>query len=281
MRLNKTQVKSQIVYESSATFDRRPAIMAGYKTYDVIIIGGAGGKSGDALCSKGASYRQDSNAGGGGGTLKLRGNLLDLADLTSIGVGVGGSIGANSANNQKAGDGGNGGTSSFGVHRAYGGSGGIGSRYASNGMVNEQGSGGLGGTNSAMLGAGGVGGFPPMVGFEGEFYPGTLPTSGTYVVGGAAPVQAGGVGGGGGYGDLREAVPAAPTNGVFGSGGSGYSGTGCDESTHEGGCGGGGRIDPLIPPASAPGPTYGTYGVGGAADDPDFIPNGVVAIVLS
>lgn len=292
MRLDKSQVKRVILYESSSpstVFNRNPAIMAGYKNYEAMLVGAAGGFSGD--CSDGSSLMKTWGAGGGGGgVLKLAGTLASLADTTPVGVGVAGTDGVDQlVEDVQAGSGTDGGVSLFGAHQAYGGKGAIGGRYhvttSQNLNINEEG--GDGGGNSAGLGSGGVGGVCAEQDFAqpGDTRAAVLPTQGTYVVGGVAPVVAGGVGGGGGTGRVKEITTGAgdPKAGSTSQVGSGYSVAGIAPGTNMGGTGAGAKIDTFLdwygPSGLTSGKKYGTRGVTTA--DPLNIPNGVVAILLT
>lgn len=292
MRLDKSQVKPVILYESSSpstAFNRLVPIMAGYKNYEVIMVGAAGGYSGD--CSDGGSVLRTWRAGGGGGgLLKLAGTLASLADSTPIGVGVAGTDGADHLQEDvQAGSGTDGGASFFGAHQAYGGKGAIGGRYhvtvTQNLNINEEG--GDGGGNSAGLGAGGVGGICAEEDFSmpGDTRAAVLPTDGTYVVGGVAPVVGGGVGGGGGTGRVKEISTGAgdPKGGSTSQVGSGYSVAGLPPGNNDGAPGAGAKIDTFLDWYGPSGLTSGKkYGMrNSSVADPLNIQHGVVAILLT
>jgi hypothetical protein len=281
MRLDKSQVKRIHIFESSSpttVFKKTVHIMAGYKNYDVMIVGATGGRSGDTN-SDWTPFKTWSAGGGGGGCLKLRGSLTSLPESSPIVVGIGGTAGANGAQMVKAPDGTPGGQSSFNEHVAFGGQGGKGGRYkfTTNSDKDINSEGGDGGGNSAGLGTGGVGGVDGELTTSGSGRWAVEPTHGTFVVGGVSPVVGGGIGGGGGTGRVKELEPGGvPDAGSTGSSGSGFAVAGQPPGTNDGGHGGGANIDTFIdfdgPTGLAPGKDYGTaHGT----------PNGVVAIVLS
>lgn len=132
MRLQKTQLTDALKWTSGvATFKRDPYLMAGYRNFDVMVVGGSGGRAGYAMNpwndpQLGPMKDYWYGAGGGGGSSKrVLGSLSDLATSIDISVGAAGSNGANGTNT--SGDGGRGGNSTFGgVAIAYGGYGGYG-----------------------------------------------------------------------------------------------------------------------------------------------------------
>src|SRR6478736_2348498 len=210
MRAQKTQVPSEWSFYTPGAYTMKWAwaALAGYKTYDAVIIGAAGGKSGQAF-SAGSVTTLGRAGGGGGGSLRLRGKLADAAallnDMPCV-VGAAGTNGSNGAVNGKAGNGTNGGDSSLGFFSAYGGIGGTGGDFAgstSSGYISTKGKGGDGGGNSKGVGAGGLGGVSGDLSWDSSGSPnyvaGPAATTGTYVaVSDGTDVIGGGKGGGGG-----------------------------------------------------------------------------------
>lgn len=160
MRLDKSQVKSTYKWTSgSGTWNRDLAIMAGYKKFDVMVVGASGGSSGQAGSSTyyGIMYP---SGGGGGGSRLVSGVLSSLPAKPAYAVGSKGANGANVGPQLNAtvrsGTGGRGGTSSFGgVASAVGGYGGVGGyvRYGSTAALNPC-TGGAGGNYEYALGPG-------------------------------------------------------------------------------------------------------------------------------
>jgi len=282
MRTDKTQVKSQYYWvKETGTFDRRAALAAGYKTYDVILVGASGGRSGTATGTSGGY--QYANGGGGGGSLRLSGRLIDLPDVSTVVAGehgVGGD--ASTKAEAPAGNGTDGEASSFNAYSAFGGKGAKGSDYdyTSSRDFETLGKAGDGGGNSAGLGVPGVGGTPYKTDPQGNVA-GVPPTSGSYVAGGVAPVIAGGAGGGGGYGRTSNtnASTANPTPGEVGAYPGPLQAGGTAEATNWGGGGGGARVNSLYDiPDYDPATRFGTYSTSTMTD---VSPDGAVVLVLS
>jgi len=279
MRLDKTQVKSSFRWDtpqSGTKFNKNLAIMVGFKNYAAFIVGGGGGRSGDALSSF-SNYKSRSNGGGGGGSLRLSGLLADLPLDSVIAVGDKGAYGANSpSDNVFAGHGMDGGNSSFNEHVAFGGKGGHGADYQSNGQyISTQGFGGDGGSNSAGLGAGGVGGLQQGKDPAGGNTPWSAATAGTYVVGGAYPVVGGGKGGGGGAGDVIEITGANGDPQPGGTGSSAAFEAPGQPPTFDGGHGGGANIAPFTGGAAE------YRGCSASNMGNEYHPEGIVLLVLS
>jgi hypothetical protein len=247
MRPLTTQVTKEWYFSSPGSYSMKFAwaALAGYKQYDAVLIGAAGGKSGQAPNAGGVNTLGRAG-GGGGGSLRLRGNLTAAAtflpDMPCT-VGAAGTNGANSGNNAKAGNGTKGGDSALGFFSAYGGFGGSGGDFAGNtssGYIATKGYGGDGGGNSAGLGAGGLGGVGPDYSWDSSGSPnyvaGANATAGTYVVGGTGDVIGGGKGGGAGRPGL-----SGWANGAAGATGNstGMSATGSALSSIDSGSGGG------------------------------------------
>lgn len=252
MRPDKSQYGPTLIkYTATGQFvDRNRALMFGYRNYEMFLVGAAGGYSGQA---SGATYQGTfttyAAAPGGGGCLHLAGKIIDLSTVENVTVGLAGANGSSTSTvGVKAGDGVVGGNTSFKGHSAYGGLGGVGDRWNKGpsghpDSYNSKGYGGHGGGNSAGLGAGGV------RGSGGWYYHSAdtgststtvsvVPTAGTFVVGGTAPVVGGGKGGGGGTGD-NTAVPGdVPRAGATGAS-SAHSAAGGPINVSVGGSGGG------------------------------------------
>lgn len=261
MKLDKSQVQSLYEYKAAGAFNfvnRDLALMAGYTTYQALLVGASGGQSGQATGSgywSGSIIRK--NAPGGGGSLKLQESIKNLTVNEAITVGAAGGDGTSTSNNTVATAGATGGTSTFHGHSAYGGEGGQSNDFStSSGFESAySGGGGDGGGNSANLGTGGVGssgGYHQNdPGGSPDFSSSSLPTTGTYVAGGTAPVVGGAKGGGGGAGDNEAASGDAGRAGATGAntdfaaaGGATTAGTGGDLGSH-GGAGGGADLFPL------------------------------------
>jgi len=269
MRVQPTQVKKDYTFpRGSSVLDVSRARLAGLTTYEAILVGACGGKSGQAY-SANSDIFMGRAGGGGGGTLHLLGDLEDLPLQVPISVGEVGDWGANgSGPNAFAPDGHDGGDTSFNtVHKANGGSGGKGGNFtgtSANGATEESGVGGAGGTNSAGLGAGGAGGstggynYSPVGGFP---FDSTSPTTGTYVAGGVSPVVGGGRGGGGG----RPKISAGQATGLAATGGSvgnspSLSATAQGVDGNHGGYGGGANIASIFDTVDE---YYGAGGISG------------------
>lgn len=268
VRLQKSQVASPIYTRTSAgsyNFDRTIYCMAGYTKFDVLIIGASGGRAGNAF---GTTIKTKTSwlygaAGGGGGALRLQGDLAALPQSTPFTVGASGSVGSSSSgNNVKADNGSNGGTSTFlsSSYAAYGGKGAIGGKIdVSGGSFNTTGTGqgGDGGFNSFDVGFFGLGGENSQSGGGYDTSTGDItvaeitspsaPSAGTYssagIVSGPFKVVGGGGGGGGGIGRERFLNNTTdfdqPQNGRNGNSGTNTTSTGATAPTNNGGYGGG------------------------------------------
>lgn len=213
MRLQRNQVASlpltMELTASGGSFDRSLYSLLGYLNYEAILIGGAGGRSGAAWGDAAHDYVMRSSGGGGGGSIRLKGKLADLPAKTSVTVGSGGASGADSGIRNKAGNGEDGGDTTFNGHIAYGGKGATGGNWQRNdttGIISTQikGEGGDGGGNSKNLGTRGVGGKQTNANTNGDDNSGTNPSDGTYLVSSPVPdVIGGGYGGGGGGGEVH------------------------------------------------------------------------------
>jgi hypothetical protein len=119
MRLQKNQLPLSNVLEftvTGASFDRSLYSEAGYTDYEALVVGGAGGKSGNAYGNATQDIVMYGSGGGGGGSIRLKGKLADLPVRTSVIVGSAGVGGADSNVRTKAGDGVDGDSSSFNGH---------------------------------------------------------------------------------------------------------------------------------------------------------------------
>lgn len=231
MRLDKSQVKSLQKFTDPGTYSlkRSVAIMAGYKAFDAIVVGGAGGAAGNAITdTNNVGDRAYWYGGGGGGGAhvramgSLRDDFPDLSLETNPGIIVGatGSQGANSAENGVAGDGGVGGTSQFFTFAAPGGKGGRGARFDA--IIRNQpnvnpnkvefikyGYGGDGGFNAEFPDTEGEGGRTTAQEIKENtggivYIEGFVPTSGSDAIGGSGAIVTGGGGGGGGGGRFKS-----------------------------------------------------------------------------
>lgn len=282
MRLDKSQVPSLIKFTSgSGDFNRDLHIMAGYRRYDVLCIGGAGGPSGNAVVSNGLAGTAYGSGGGGGGTILAWGRLSDLAQLTPYSVGAVGTNGSNSTGHgNRAGAGGAGGDSVFGPYSGLKGGAAAGSFYDGQMSIArwDFGVAGGGGSNSAGLGTAGLGGGDR----GGGSAPGTenpqAPTAGTWAFGSPDPVTGGVIGGGGGGGGGCGGVAEGhgtpdhvPTQSGAGAGPSEYPTPGGPPVSNKGGGGGGGNFAIF---------TAGTSEYYGS-NQPGHNPGGLVALKFS
>lgn len=233
MRPDKSQLKLPPYYKYESgpvSFNKTYQAMFGYTDYTVLLIGGAGGRSGTVegrVMGGGTSTsRMNASSGGGGGLLVATGKMSSLSQLTTINVGLRGANGTD-ANNGKATDGSPGGNSSFHTWAAYGGRGGIGGTLVigTGGIAAcGAGQGGNGGGNSAGVGTPGQGAITATA--QGD-YPAitarthaTQPTEGTATLGAAGSgVLVGGGGGGAGAGRVRlfDEMQDPPSDGAAGS----------------------------------------------------------------
>lgn len=189
MHIDKSQVASIVkVTSGTSSFKRTPAIQAGYKTIDIMCVGGGGGR-----ITSGA-YGQYGAGGAGGGSIRARVLLTALAqEATSIGVGAKGADASVSAYEAASG-----GESYFGTWHAYGGGGANSPQDLPLGDLASYG--GEGGGNSNAQGTGGLGG-SARGNYNGN-QPYNQATNGTYVDAGNG--NGGGRGGGGGAGRSTE-----------------------------------------------------------------------------
>lgn len=280
MRLGQNQVPPKMIKTSDFVLNRDLLIMAGYKRYDILLIGAAGGWGGEAL-SRGyaaigpGKYRMMACGPGGGGTLWLKGLL---SYLPAFPAGVIGQPGVNAPQGSAdvlSQNGTDGGSTTFNGFSAYGGQGGQGGKYVStiyNDGINVdkvditvRSRGGNGGGNSVGLGGMGEGGLIHMREFNNS---GNLvtteavnPTDGTadfnlaYNPNGGA--YAGGYGGGGGQGQnmlyngtyYSMAIPGGDGGVPVYVGDPYFSGSGTpydiNPNYRPGGCGGGGSFKDL------------------------------------
>lgn len=241
MRLQKNQVASLYQYKTAgsfAFFERSLAIMAGYKTFDAIVVGAAGG------WGVSTHTRACGGGPGGGGTIRLQGSLLSIPENTPVVVGAVGAdgFGPNYADSTGM----TGGTSSLSTFEAYGGVGGGYGRWAPT-SFSYSGDGGNGGGNSAGLGSAGVGGSGAGEDFlgGGHSHNATSSTAGAYAAGGSGLVVAGGKGGGGGCGKFDGDV--VDTSARVGSTGNNtvLADTGGAAVSDKGGAGGGANLNPV------------------------------------
>lgn len=263
MRMQKHQVDPVKKITATGSFDRSLYCMAGYLNYEVMCVGAAGGKSGNASGNTEPQSIVYGNGGGGGGVAVGSGALKDLSKTTPCTIGVAGSDGANANYNVSAGSGGKGGDTTFESLIAEGGDGATGGKIGT--TTFNSGKGGDGGSNSNGVGSGGVGG-------SSGYYSGigltvlngdSLPTDGT-------AVASGGVGGGGGRGrmvkngtTIRECSDGADGSVSY------YQAPGASVSGDlKGATGGGANIEPLTG-------TEEYYG-GGAGNQ-----NGIVVLLMS
>lgn len=297
LRPQKTQYKTIILYTDPNVityyWDRRPLMAAGFTDFDILLVGAQGGRAGDAW-GQSSGDRAYSSAGGGGGSLRLKGKLKDLPlDVTQFYVGAVGFNGADSGSNEAPAGGGNDGTQSgmingF-VYEAHGGTGGIGAdfNFTSTTDFSRVGEGGDGGGNSAGLGSGGLGGRSIKTDPDGNVA-GTAPSIGNYAVGsggGGSLVVGGGHGGGGGPGRVKT---GGTTRGPALAGSDGNAGAptwstgpGGAAGTNSGGYGGGYNIGDFLPGVPLEtADVYGSY-IGADGLDTSGHPNGVVCIKVS
>lgn len=129
MRPQKTQLPDTYAFEKgSYQFNKALHIIAGYRNFTVMGVGAGGGPSGQSggKANSGKTITSYPAGGGGGGSFKFDGQLFNyLQDLIPIVVGAKGSAGTNHtiASTGRAGNGTNGGDTSFSANIAYGGKG--------------------------------------------------------------------------------------------------------------------------------------------------------------
>lgn len=260
MRIDKTQVKADYKFIANGKVPVDLLKTVGYKFYEAVLIGAAGGAAGDAIGETGTI--QYGAGGGGGGMEHIYASIttLDFNKGTVV-VGAPGSTGAASATEGKAGNGGTGGSSTLGDAIAFGGKGAIGGDWSITGSgsskavsLTTRGEGGDGGSNGGALGTVGQGG----KGSDPEQGPGfmdisdssTAATHGQYEVapGGTMYINGSG-GGGGGCGRTRMSNFDAGNARVGGSGAQSStfaSGGGTTQASgNRGGFGGGADLFPF------------------------------------
>lgn len=189
-----------LTFVADDTFTVADYTALGYTHFDVICIGGGGGRGGGIdTANTGTLIRNYGGAGGGGGFHRVRGLLSALPSSCPVVVGIAGVAGTDDSNNPaNTTDGEDGGYSSFNnpTCRASGGKGG--KRAQSNSeTIATQADGGQGGIgNATIAGGGALGG---IAGVPANPGPGTLGTDGadgTFI----SNVGRGGGGGAGGVG---------------------------------------------------------------------------------
>ena len=252
MRVQQTQAPPLLKFTSPGTFyfDRTAFIAAGYTNYELMVVGAAGGRAGDARGDAPTNINRVFGAGGGGGgSIKASGLLTSLSSITTLVVGSTGSIGAVGGEAVKAGDGGDGGNSSFGSLVAYGGKGATGGKVSDEGVIASHPTyslpsiGGDGGGNSGSYGAAGDGGeqgYSHRVGSDYVYEPAVNPTNGTGTVNGGC-----GAGGGGGRFTSGGTIKNQADPGANGAVGSGFDSSGGSPVGNNGGTGGGANIQPI------------------------------------
>lgn len=187
----------------------------GYTHFEVICIGGGGGRGG-GIDPLGAGIKNLGGQGGGGGFHRVRGLLSALPATCVVDVGIAGAAGSNQLSNPAlTTDGSDGAPSTFNVTtcRASGGKGG--KRAQSNSdTVTTQAHGGEGGAgNRTIAGGGAAGGTAGTPSASGPGTPGTPGTDGSLF----NNVGKGGGGGAGGVGKYGGITCVAGTAGGRGS----------------------------------------------------------------
>lgn len=255
MGLQKSQVTDTIkTWGFNSTFDKTKFVLAGYKQFEVVVVGGAGGYSGSATAT-GYTDTVYQSGGGGGGTLWVKGQLKDLSQTTAVTPGWGGSPGTStSVAGQAAGAGTTGGSSSFGsVALATGGSGGKGGSASP--TFGQVGTGGNGGNGSVPSGGSSPGsGGKAVPGGSGTWVDLNMPTAdGKFTILGC------GGGGGGGSGQyLRNGsvVTNAQAGGAGASGGTNKFLSPAENGTGSGGVGSGANMATFLGWLPEQGPDY-------------------------
>lgn len=230
MRPQKTQVQpTQFKWTAGegGFFDKRPYLQVGFRNFDVMLVGAAGGRSGRAgNSSRGFAYPA---GGGGGGSKRVQGLLTDLPTSCAIEVGLKGVNGGNSTVSSVvvgrdspivvkawAGDGDTGGSTIFGPYSAPGGQGGKGGEVAGSDE----------GVDRITASTGGKGGNNPDL-----------------AAGAWDDVTKIGQGGNGGKGKVTGGADAG--NGTAGAQGFGYNAPTEGAQGNTGGTGGGANIAPI------------------------------------
>lgn len=151
-----------LTFIENQDFDVEAYMDMGFTNFDVICIGGGGGRGGGIdTANTGTLIRNYGGEGGGGGFHRVRGPLSDLPSICPVVVGAGGALGTeHNSNPALTTNGGDGGYSSFNVDtcRASGGKGGkrAVSNSSTSATVADGGEGGIG--NRIVSGGGGGGG---------------------------------------------------------------------------------------------------------------------------
>ena len=204
-------------YIANQDFDTLYYVGLDYTHFEVICIGGGGGRGGGIdTANTGTLIRSFGGAGGGGGFHRVRGLLSALPNLCPIVVGAGGVLGTEHASNPAlTTDGTDGGPSTFNgtTCRASGGKGG--KRVQSNSLTvttdADGGDGGLG--NRSIAGGGAIGGIAGIPTALGPGTPGTNGIDGTLF----QDIGKGGGGGAGGVGTYADVMCNAATSGGRGA----------------------------------------------------------------
>jgi hypothetical protein len=231
MRPQKSQLPDTYIWDAPVWTSWKAGIhkLAGYRNFDVLLVGAAGGPSGRAegKTSSGKTITAHPGGGGGGGSLRAAGDLLTLADSVGVLAGEAGSSGSDAGLTGSAGDGTDGYDTYFATWSATGGKGGKGGYVRANGNYDRS--------------KGGDGGVGSLGGTRGD---GDVNGSGkdglaTVLSGGLTGFSAGG--GGGGWGKMvTEDSVLSPTDGGDGTSNvPGYSAVGQPSGTNVGGGGAG------------------------------------------
>jgi len=206
-----------IRFDANQDFDKLKYIELGFTHFDVMCIGGGGGRGGGIdTQNTGTLIRSYGGAGGGGGSHRVRGLLSVLPDLCPVVVGAGGAAGTEHISNPAlTTGGGNGGASTFNTNtcRASGGEGG--KRVQSNlDTANTFANGGDGGVgNRTTFGGGAAGGTSGVPSPTGPGTAGVAGVDGTLI----NNIGKGGGGGAGGVGKYGGVTCNAATSGGRGS----------------------------------------------------------------
>lgn len=221
-------------YIANQTFDTQDYIDLGYTHFEVICIGGGGGRGGGInTANTGTLIRSYGGAGGGGGFHIVRGLLSALPATCPVVVGAAGAAGADHASAPASTtNGGDGGASTFNSNtcRASGGKGGI--RVQSNSdTVTTDADGGEGGIgNRSVVGGGAAGGIAGTPSAPGPGTPGTPGVDGTLFQN-IGKGGGGGAGGVGKYGNLMLNAATAGGRGAYNPGDTSVYGPGGVPST--------------------------------------------------
>jgi hypothetical protein len=243
MRPQKTQIADLYKYNAGAgqSFSRRDlAIMFGYTDYDVLVVGGSGGRSGyvqvtffDSTLGQNVTTTMYGCGGGGGASRRLTGKLLDLPASVAVEVGAQGSTSADQVGANKTSIGGVGGSSSFNGVAVEGGQGGHTGTIQSSGAMTQYSEGGSGGSPT--------GASRPL---GGQAVTSRAPAAGTWDT-----VNNYGFGGGGGIGRVNThyGIASEVQAGAAGASGSGdtFKASGEAAQSVTGGGGGGANDAPV------------------------------------